>query len=350
MGPIGFIDGVSRRADGSVSCREAELGKVAPGRASRFFRAPMNVHHLELFFYVAKHGGISAAVRNIPYGIQQPAVSGQMRALEEDVGVKLFERSPFRLTAEGERLFLHVRPFFENLDALAAELRAGGQPELRIGGSELVLREHIPVLMQRVRARHPRVRLSLRTGFQAQVEDWLREGLVDLAITPVDARPPARLRSVRLVCVPTVLLVHRTAPLRNAAELWERKKISEPLIGQPAGTSVMRGFQKELRRRGVTWTQVVEATSVELVTRYVSHGEGYGVNVAIPEVIKHRDVRALPLDGFEPMTMGILWRGEPTSLVRSMIQEAQRYARETWPKWAVTDELPSAGSANRAES
>ena len=37
----------------------------------------MNVHHLELFYYVARHGGISQAVRHIPYGIQQPAVSGQ---------------------------------------------------------------------------------------------------------------------------------------------------------------------------------------------------------------------------------------------------------------------------------
>ena len=38
----------------------------------------MNIHHLELFYFVAKHGGIAAAVRNIPYGIQQPAVSGQI--------------------------------------------------------------------------------------------------------------------------------------------------------------------------------------------------------------------------------------------------------------------------------
>ena len=38
----------------------------------------MNVHHLELFYYVARFGGIGAAVRNIPYGIQQPAVSAQV--------------------------------------------------------------------------------------------------------------------------------------------------------------------------------------------------------------------------------------------------------------------------------
>src|SRR5579859_4106173 len=61
----------------------------------------MNIHHLELFYYVARHGGISRAVRHIPYGIQQPAVSSQILQLEEDLGKRLFERSPFRLTAAG---------------------------------------------------------------------------------------------------------------------------------------------------------------------------------------------------------------------------------------------------------
>ena len=46
----------------------------------------MNIHHLELFYYVAKHGGIAAAVRKMPYGIQQPAVSGQIGRLEEALG------------------------------------------------------------------------------------------------------------------------------------------------------------------------------------------------------------------------------------------------------------------------
>ena len=52
----------------------------------------MNIHHLELFYYVARHGGIMEAVRNIPYGIQQPAISGQVAQLEEHLGVRLFER------------------------------------------------------------------------------------------------------------------------------------------------------------------------------------------------------------------------------------------------------------------
>jgi DNA-binding transcriptional LysR family regulator len=57
----------------------------------------MNIHHWELFYYVARHGGITEAVRNIPYGIQQPAVSGQVAQLEEYLGVTLFQRRPFAL-------------------------------------------------------------------------------------------------------------------------------------------------------------------------------------------------------------------------------------------------------------
>src|SRR5664279_4266958 len=98
----------------------------------------MNVHHLELFYYVARHGGISAAVRHMPYGIQQPAVSSQILLLEQDLGVRLFERNPFRLTAEGEKLYAFVRPFFEQLDTVAATLRKRPAPLLRLGAAEFV--------------------------------------------------------------------------------------------------------------------------------------------------------------------------------------------------------------------
>jgi DNA-binding transcriptional LysR family regulator len=72
----------------------------------------MNVHHLELFYYVARHGGIMPAVRNIPYGIQQLAVSSQIAQLEEFLGATLFHRRPFVLTPEGEKLYELIRPFF----------------------------------------------------------------------------------------------------------------------------------------------------------------------------------------------------------------------------------------------
>ena len=48
----------------------------------------VNLHHLRLFHYVADAKGISAAVKIIPYGIQQPAISQQLLQLEEELGVK----------------------------------------------------------------------------------------------------------------------------------------------------------------------------------------------------------------------------------------------------------------------
>ena len=298
----------------------------------------MNVHHLELFYYVAKHGGISAAVRKIPYGIQQPAVSGQMGKLEEDAGVRLFERSPFRLTSAGERLFAHVQPFFEGLAPVAAELRTAAKPELRIGGAELVLRDHLPAVMQRVRADFPRMRFSLRTtGFQSEIEAWLRDGQIDVAFAPVYPRTPAGLRTTRLARLPLVLQVHPKSGVKSAEELWARRKIAEPLICLPESTGIVRGFFATLKKRRVSWPNVIEATSLDLVTRYVANGDGIGLNILVNPKARPRDVRILPLAGFAPVTMGALWRGEPTPLVRAAIDGVRAYARATWPDWACAE-------------
>src|SRR5213594_3866771 len=98
----------------------------------------MNIHHLELFYYVARHGGITEAVRNIPYGIQQPAVSGQVAQLEEYLGVTLFQRRPFALTPAGDKLYRFIQPFFLNLQAMATELQGGTARQIRVGASTAV--------------------------------------------------------------------------------------------------------------------------------------------------------------------------------------------------------------------
>src|SRR5688500_3452505 len=109
----------------------------------------MNVHHLELFYYVAKYGGISEAVRNIPYGIQQPAVSGQIIQLEEFLGVTLFRRRPFELNPAGVELFQFIEPFFGKLNSITAKLQGGSEHRIRVGASEIVLRDHLPALVEK---------------------------------------------------------------------------------------------------------------------------------------------------------------------------------------------------------
>jgi len=70
----------------------------------------MHLHRIEIFYHVARCRGIAEAARRMPYGIQQPAISEQILLLEEELGVKLFERRPFRLTTHGRYLYEAARP------------------------------------------------------------------------------------------------------------------------------------------------------------------------------------------------------------------------------------------------
>lgn len=277
----------------------------------------------------------------MPYGIQQPAVSSQVLQLEEDLGVRLFERSPFQLTPEGGQLYAFVRPFFENLDAVAAKLRQRAAPMLRLGAAEMVLRDHLPAVMEQLRASQPGLQLALRSGFTPELHAWLQDRQIDLAITPLEGRLPARVRSLRLLRVPLVLLAPRRSRLKNAAELWARSPVQEPLISLPASEAISRQFQKNLRRLGVEWPLTTEASSLELVVDYVAKGFGYGVNVEMPGLVDHPQVRVLPLEGFEPVEIFAFWRGEPSPVIQTVLEQAQTYVRRQWPEWVCGNEEPA---------
>jgi DNA-binding transcriptional LysR family regulator len=118
----------------------------------------------------------------------------------------------------------------------------------------------------------------------------------------------------------------------------------------PAGSSVTRGFHKELRRRGIRWPQSVEVSSIEEVTSQVAAGAGIGVSLAITEAIADPGVRALPLEGFAPIDTGLRWTGGLTPLLRDTILELQRYTRETWPDWAIDDVLLEPKKAGRRKA
>lgn len=299
----------------------------------------MNIHHLELFYYVARHGGISRAVRHMPYGIQQPALSSQILRLEEDLGLKLFERQPFKLTAAGQELLAFIRPFFDNLDAVSVRLRSRLTPQLRIGASDVVLRNYLPAVIQQVRRGHPDLRLGLRSGFQPELEAWLQEGEIDLAVIPLRGRLPAGIRALRLIQLPLVLLVNRKAKITAAADLWSRTKPILPLISLPPTESISQLFQKGLKRRGITWPVAIEASSMELISQYVANGDGVGVSIAVPDQVRHPRVRSLPLEGFAPVELVAAWRGQPAPLLHSVLAEMQRFVRECWPAAAMADIL-----------
>ena len=286
----------------------------------------MNVHHLELFYFVAKHGGISEAVRNMPYGIQQPAVSAQIIRLEEDLGLTLFQRRPFQLSRAGAELYEFIKPFFANLDAVEQRITGGLGQQIRIGASEVVQRYHLPEIVVKVRARFPQLKLYLREGYQPQLESWLLARELDLAITMIEGKPPAGIRQEELIKLRLALLVPEESQLHTAEDLWREDRIKEPLIALPASEGICRHFQRELERRDLEWFTSLEVSSLGLVEAYVANGFGVGLGLHIPKMTPNPELRLIPLGDFPPINVGALWVGKRSRLMDAFIEECHRRA------------------------
>ena len=284
----------------------------------------MNIHHLELFYYVARHGGISEAVRNMPYGIQQPAVSSQILQLEGHLGVSLFQRRPFCLTPAGDKLYRFIQPFFQNLDYVADEIRGGAAEQVRIGASDVILRDHLPEIIQRIRQQFPTTKLVLRSGYQPDLVTWMLKQEIDLALTLLDKNVPSGFQTLPVIRLPLVLLVNRKQKIKDPSELWRQKRITAPLLCLPPNEVICRHFQDGLRVRGVDWKPTMELSSLELIQTYVENDYGFGLGVDLPGSKFSRSVRVFYLPDFPPVDFGLIWTGTPTAFMKALTQEVQR--------------------------
>jgi len=265
----------------------------------------------------------------MPYGIQQPAVSGQILQLEAELGAQLFRRRPFALTPSGERLYQFIAPFFANLPNLRAELRGEAGARLRLAASAPVLRDHLPELLHELRETYPRITPSLHEADQAQAEALLQKQEIDLAITELAGRPAAGLKAQTLLRLPPVLLVPADAPWKTArALLAAHAKLANPppLIALPASATLTKFFQDGLRRQGLRWPVAVEVNSLDLVETYVAEGFGVGLSLALPAgrtgaSSSGEKWRRLPLGaGFSPVVIAALWQGKLAPLPAAFLK------------------------------
>jgi DNA-binding transcriptional LysR family regulator len=291
----------------------------------------VNVHHLELFYYVALHGGISAATRKIPYGIQQPAVSGQISQLEKSLGLTLFQRRPFALTPAGRELFAYAEPFFGRIAEMPNRLRQEENSRLRLAAPATILRGHLPALLRAHKRKHPGLTLQLHDANQAMAEALLQKQEIDLAVTELEGKPAAGLKCAILFELPLVLIVPKQLKVKSAADLWRKGRNLETLIALPATEVITKQFQAGLRRLHVSWETGVEVTAIDLIPIYASLGFGVGVTIDIPGRKLDASLKALPLPKFRPLVIAALWQpkisrsnAEFVAEIRSRAQEVQR--------------------------
>jgi len=279
----------------------------------------VNVRHLETFYHVARNGGINRAVGRTPYGIQQSAISEQIRSLEDHLGCRLFERQPFRLTAEGDILLKLAQPFFENLAALVPRLRGGLKSCIRIAAAEVAVQHYLPPIVRSMRELDPNLRLTFRSGTGGDMKRWLQEGEVDLVITSVPGRAPVGIASRMIVALPLLLIVNKTGGIRSAERFWSTRDIVHPLICPADAEGISQTFRRGLERGGIRWPTTIVASSVSSVTAFVASGEGVGVSLDLPCLIGRPDIRVLPLQGFDPVPIAALWRPPDTSKLKSLL-------------------------------
>ncbi len=146
----------------------------------------MELRHLRYFVAVVDAGGVSRGAGRL--NISQPALSRQIRDLEAELGVALFERRAGRLvlTGEGEDLLDRGRNLLTRADSFrerAQALRGGDAGIIRVGVAPLTLESLLPPFLMRYQHRHPRVEVRLTEDSPNRLWVRLERGELSLAIS-----------------------------------------------------------------------------------------------------------------------------------------------------------------------
>ena len=285
----------------------------------------MNVHHLELFYYVAKYEGITAAVRKMPY-----AVSGQILQLEDELGVKLFNRRPFALTPAGDMLYDFAYPFFAGLLDVEERLKGEDCKHLRISASASVLGNHLPQVLENLKLKTPELKLTLKEVAPADVYSQLTTQQADIALTVLDGRLDEGLRSVEIMTIPIVLLVPSTCKVNSLDDLLRegengRLESKLPLVGLPQHEALSQIFQNGLDKLNIDWQPSMEVNALDVIQKYVSRGFGAGIGVGIPGVDPIDGVDVISLDSFPPLIIGGIYQGKVKPIVQEFLKATQEY-------------------------
>ena len=213
------------------------------------------------------------------------------------------------------------------MEGLEEKIRGGATQVVRLAASTIILRDHLPELLQSLRPKFPKLKVLLREGVQPQIEQWLVNQEVDLAVTVLDGTPPQGVQSEALLQVPIVLLVPKALKLASAEELLKRDRINETLISPPLNETLTKHFQDSLARRGVVWPPGMEMNSLELVETYAANGFGIGLTLAAPGKPVDKRLRVLPLPDVPPITVAVLRHLNLPPVALALVEVIRRRAK-----------------------
>ncbi len=235
----------------------------------------MRHSQLKAFHYVALYSGFSNAAKQL--FLTQPAVSEQVRKLEQEHDVLLFlrNRKRVKLTSEGEHLFLLTKRYFEveqQIDEYISEARSAVDGTLRIIADSAY---HVTEILSKFRSHYPKIFVTLRTGNSEDVLEELRSFNAEIGIV---GSPPTGndmetcdMGSSKIIAFAAKNFLSMN---KNRMRLEELSKM--PLVFREVGSKTRQKLEDEASKRGFKLIPVIEAEGREAVREIVASGAGIG--------------------------------------------------------------------------
>ncbi|MCG8992037.1 LysR family transcriptional regulator [Laribacter hongkongensis] len=247
----------------------------------------MELRHLRYFIAVAEELHFTRAAQRLNIG--QPPLSQQIRALEQEIGASLFERTQRRvsLTPAGEHLLLRARAILADCDAAVAEaarIARGESGELRIGfTSSAPLMPLLSRLLQAFRASRPQVRLSLSELFTTRQFDALLHRELDVGLVrDTGLQVPAGLALIPLQRDRLNAVLPSQHPLAHRPGISLAELAGEAFIAHPpqTGSGLRRLIRQLCHEAG--FEPLIQQESTEAITQIGLVAAGMGVAI-LPE-------------------------------------------------------------------
>jgi DNA-binding transcriptional LysR family regulator len=246
---------------------------------SYFLPVDLQVTHLRTLQAIARHGSFSRAAQAL--NLTQPAVSMQVRHLEQALGLPLLERVGKRAfpTRAGELLLSHADRELRELEAgveRVQELRGVVAGRVRLGTSASISIYLLPPALRRFRTRYPETEVVIVTGNAAEISRAVVANELDVGIVSL----PVRDRELAVTPFFRDELVAIAAP----DSTWRRVKAVEaptlaghPLILFEAGATLRRLIDGWFHRAGVAPRSPMELGNTEAIKKLVEAGLGLSV-------------------------------------------------------------------------
>jgi len=272
----------------------------------------MELHQLRGFLTVARRGSFTRAAENLY--LTQPALSLQIKALEESLGESVFERKgrTLLLTPTG-RLLLEraeqILGLIEQTNEEISALKGLEQGQLSIGTNDSNCLYILPDLVQQFRRQFPNVELSLTNSHSSQVAAWVSEGMVEFGLVTLPILDP-QLETQPLFSREDVLICRPDHPLCAQSTVTPLELVAHPLLLLDKGSVSRTILDQTLAQADLTPKTVMQVGSIEVIKRYVEIGLGVSVvpRLNAEHEIQAGQLHAIHLDWLPTSMVGIVQR------------------------------------------